>query len=341
MIHKIPKCFQCHYEKNCSGVNFTKQCETLDLNEYKKQVCRQKSILQTNINSAIDEIRQVESKIEKIIEADPRIDIETRIDLDAIKSVLPASVDVDPDLLMQISAERQRKYHPTQTFGRNNPPTLPLNYNRAISTNDDVSTISATSSDLAKLKFTNLDEDSDSDSSTLSSDRLESDSDEDSDSQLSTLESDNKQLLREKTVSKSTISSEDSPDQYFPQAILNDAIGPLDEEETFSDDKVKNLVQMLTSFQVDEKVFKSVFKKSITDEAQLTRFVVDSDTIAIFLSSIQVKYIFLSIKQRQQLRDPTNHPNLKQHMRSMILQNILLRLPKRFLRLVLSLIWLE
>ena len=301
----MPKCFQCHYEKNCSGVNFTKECETLDFNEYKKQVGRQKSILQTNINLAIDKIRQKQSEIGKIIEADPRIDIETRIDLDAIKSVLPASVDVDPDLLMQISAERQREYHPTPTIGRNNPLTLPLNFNSAIPTNDDVSTISATSSDLAKLKFTNLDEDSDSDSSTLSSDRLEKSTskkqeykkpeeltrdfrtkqlvkqlqanlDEDSDSELSTLISNNKQLLREKTASKSTNSSEneDSPDQYYPQAMLND-------------DKVKDLVQMLTSFPVDEEVFKLVFKRSITDE-QLTWFVVDTNTISIFLSSIQV-----------------------------------------------------
>ena len=163
LVHKMPKCFQCHYEKNCSGVNFTKDCETLDLNEYQKQVFKQKLTLQTSINVAIDEIRQRESEIGKIIEADPRIDIETRIDLETIRSVLPASIDVDPRLLIQESAQRLRKYTTTTpTIDRNNTLTQPFNNNVACSPNDDVSSLSATSSVLDKLKFTNLNEESDS-----------------------------------------------------------------------------------------------------------------------------------------------------------------------------------
>ena len=83
----------------------------------------------------------------------------------------------------------------------------------------------------------------------------------------------------------------DSTEKYFRNLYL--IIATLWPEETFNDDKIKDLVRILTRNPVDEKVFKLVFENSFVIETQLTRFVVNTKTISIFLASIQVGFYYI------------------------------------------------
>ena len=163
-VHKRPQCFQCNYEKNCSGSTFTAACEIMDLTEYKRLLYEQKQNLQTNANAAIDVIRRRQYDIGKILEADPRIDMKIRINTDAVESFLQTSVDVESKLEKKFNNDRHRRNQtePTMTF---NPFSNPFNNNpfsnnqfsfNTNSPNENGSTLSGTSSYLANLKFTNL-----------------------------------------------------------------------------------------------------------------------------------------------------------------------------------------
>lgn len=88
MKHKQEQCLKCNFEKTCNGLSFNERnfpdCDVIEIETYKKLLVIKKNDLQAKVRTAFvgdnDQMKTIQSQLNKMIEADPRVSLEILID---------------------------------------------------------------------------------------------------------------------------------------------------------------------------------------------------------------------------------------------------------------------
>ena len=82
MQHKNEQCWKCNFEKTCDGLH-SNNCDIIEIEKYERLVAVKKNELQERVDAAIDEardeIKMIQSQLNEMIEKDPRISLDEKI----------------------------------------------------------------------------------------------------------------------------------------------------------------------------------------------------------------------------------------------------------------------
>ena len=80
--HKNEQCWKCNFEKTCDGLH-SNNCDIIEIEKYERLVAVKKNELQERVDAAIDEardeIKMIQSQLNEMIEKDPRISLNEKI----------------------------------------------------------------------------------------------------------------------------------------------------------------------------------------------------------------------------------------------------------------------